>query len=412
VLQWYRRLFSRRFEGYLRLEELDGHLEELRAYLLTVIEHRQGVGSVKKEKGKKMEGKRKNDDHIICNESPAKKIKKPVRVWIDGCFDMMHFGHANALRQAREMGDVLVVGVHNDEEVLKNKGPPVMNEEERYAAVAACKWVDEVVKNAPYTTQLETLEEYNIDFVVHGDDITTNADGTDCYHLVKQAGKFRECKRTQGISTTELVGRMLLCSKTHLQPLKTDSRLGAVKSDELAPFSKGTAISHFLPTSKKIVQFSEGREPKEGDRVVYVNGAFDLFHIGHIEFLKRAKAEGDYLLVGVLDDQVVNRVKGSNFPIMNLHERVLGVLSCRFVDEVIIGAPFSVTKDVLEKVYKISTVVHGGTEIDLDVDGSDPYELPKKLGIFKKIENPGSSLTSKDLIKRILDNRVKYEEPI
>jgi len=53
------------------------------------------------------------------------------RVWVDGCFDMMHFGHANALRQAKEMCDVLVVGVHSDAEILKNKGPTAMNEEER-----------------------------------------------------------------------------------------------------------------------------------------------------------------------------------------------------------------------------------------------------------------------------------------
>lgn len=45
---------------------------------------------------------------------------------------MMHFGHANALRQAKAMGDYLVVGVHSDEEIKKNKGPPVMNERERY----------------------------------------------------------------------------------------------------------------------------------------------------------------------------------------------------------------------------------------------------------------------------------------
>lgn len=42
---------------------------------------------------------------------------------------MMHYGHANALRQAKEMGDILVVGVHSDVEIEKNKGPTVMKEE-------------------------------------------------------------------------------------------------------------------------------------------------------------------------------------------------------------------------------------------------------------------------------------------
>lgn len=53
------------------------------------------------------------------------------RIWVDGCFDMMHYGHANALRQAKMMGDYLVVGVHSDAEIAKNKGPTVMKEDER-----------------------------------------------------------------------------------------------------------------------------------------------------------------------------------------------------------------------------------------------------------------------------------------
>jgi len=48
---------------------------------------------------------------------------------------MMHFGHANSLRQAKEMGDYLIVGVHNDAEIRYNKGPPVMTSEERYKMV-------------------------------------------------------------------------------------------------------------------------------------------------------------------------------------------------------------------------------------------------------------------------------------
>lgn len=59
------------------------------------------------------------------------KKKKKVRVYMDGCFDMMHYGHANALRQARALGDELVVGVVSDEEIKANKGPPVMSMDER-----------------------------------------------------------------------------------------------------------------------------------------------------------------------------------------------------------------------------------------------------------------------------------------
>ena len=41
---------------------------------------------------------------------------------------MVHFGHANSLRQAKAMGDYLIVGVHTDEEITLHKGPPVFNE--------------------------------------------------------------------------------------------------------------------------------------------------------------------------------------------------------------------------------------------------------------------------------------------
>jgi ethanolamine-phosphate cytidylyltransferase len=59
--------------------------------------------------------------------------QRPVRVYMDGCFDMMHYGHCNALRQARALGDELVVGVIGDEEIKANKGPPVTPMHERHA---------------------------------------------------------------------------------------------------------------------------------------------------------------------------------------------------------------------------------------------------------------------------------------
>ena len=60
-----------------------------------------------------------------------------------------------------------------------------------------------------------------------------------------------------------------------------------------------------------------------------------MFHVGHLDFLEKARAQGDYLIVGLHTDPVVNQYKGANYPIMNLHERVLSVLACRviFIDK-------------------------------------------------------------------------------
>ena len=90
---------------------------------------------------------------------------------------MVHYGHANSLRQAKAMGDYLIVGIHTDSEITKNKGPPVFSQEERYKMVRAIKWVDEVIEAAPYVTTVEELDEYSCDFCVHGNDITMTADG-------------------------------------------------------------------------------------------------------------------------------------------------------------------------------------------------------------------------------------------
>ena len=137
-------------------------------------------------------------------------------------------------------------------------------------------------------------------------------------------------------------------------------------------------------------------------------GAFDLFHVGHLDFLEKAKAEGDYLIVGLHTDPVVNHYKGANYPIMNLHERVLSVLACRYVSEVVIGAPYSVTKEMMDH-FKVDLVCHGGTHVADDVDSSDPYAEPKRRNKFKLIDS-GNSMTTEQLVQRIISNRLSFEE--
>jgi ethanolamine-phosphate cytidylyltransferase len=64
--------------------------------------------------------------------------------------------------------------------------------------------------------------------------------------------------------------------------------------------------------------------------------------------LQNAKALGDYLIVGLHDDETINSFKGANYPVLSLQERVLNVLAMRYVDEVIIGAPWKVTENLIK----------------------------------------------------------------
>ncbi|GJN09574.1 hypothetical protein PR202_ga27613 [Eleusine coracana subsp. coracana] len=194
---------------------------------------------------------------------------------MDGCFDLMHYGHANALRQAKLLGDQLIVGVVSDEEIVANKGPPVLSMEE-----SGLKWVDEVIPNAPYEITEDFMNslfnKYNIDYIIHGDDPCLLPDGTDAYALAKKVGRYKQIKRTEGVSSTDIVGRILLTFK------QKDHETGAGSCDELK--------SSFARCSC----------------VVYIDGAFDLFHAGHVEILRSARQLGDFLLVGIHDDQAIS----------------------------------------------------------------------------------------------------------
>ena len=71
-----------------------------------------------------------------------------------------------------------------------------------------------------------------------------------------------------------------------------------------------------------------------GGRVGYAGGAFDLFHIGHLNILKHARSECDYLIAGVVSDEMLLATKGS-LPVVPLSERLEIVRSVVYVDEAI-----------------------------------------------------------------------------
>jgi len=317
--------------------------------------------------------------------------------------------------------------------------------------VEGCKFVDEVVPNCPYIMTSEYLEfifeKYGVDYVVHGDDPCV-VDGKDVYESAKRRGRYRSIPRTEGVSTTDIVGRMLLMTKDHhlkgriransagsvsvsgmgnsSSSIQVDGNLDDDSDNEIhnenadddAVSSAGEIgvlgrQSKFLTTSMMLRLFSAGvKPPKDGMKVIYVDGAWDMFHCGHVEFLKEALKRGDYLIVGIHGDSVVNKRRGGNLPLMNLHERVLSVLGCKYINDVLIDAPLEISPDMIASL-KITEVVHG-TESD-DISGETSlgyrYRYPKEMGILASIKSP-STFTLGNIVSRIQNKQTELQAKI
>lgn len=128
-------------------------------------------------------------------------------VFTNGCFDLLHRGHVEYLAAARELGDVLVVGVNDDGSVRRLKGPdrPVNPVEDRCAVLAGLESVDYVV---PFSTDtpVPLVERLRPDVYVKGGDYDLES-LPEARVVAGYGGKVRLLPYLPGRSTTELVQR-------------------------------------------------------------------------------------------------------------------------------------------------------------------------------------------------------------
>ena len=130
---------------------------------------------------------------------------------------------------------------------------------------------------------------------------------------------------------------------------------------------------------------------------VYADMVADLFHWGHVNFLRVAKSYGDVLVIGVHDDKDVETYKRR--PVLTMTERIKVVESCKYVNEVIPYAPITITKDYLDRNY---------IDIVVTVDNRPPsqlklmYEIPLKYNMLKLVKYT-EEISTTDIIKRIKD---------
>ena len=125
--------------------------------------------------------------------------------------DLFHSGHVEFFKKARAFGDYLLVGIHADEVLISHdykKGKPILTMEERVNIVGACRFVDEVLPNAPFIIDRPWIDEHNIEIVVRGDDMLQER--LEYFYSVPIAmGIFRTVPYTEGISTTEIIRRVI-----------------------------------------------------------------------------------------------------------------------------------------------------------------------------------------------------------
>ena len=139
--------------------------------------------------------------------APLKKMGKKV-VFTNGCFDILHVGHVRYLRQAKALGDVLVIGLNRDRSVkhLKGSGRPVTNETERAEVISALDAVDYIVLFGERTPD-KLIHVIRPDFLVKGGD-WKKEDIVGASFVESYGGKVLPLRFVKGYSTTNLIERI------------------------------------------------------------------------------------------------------------------------------------------------------------------------------------------------------------
>ncbi len=145
---------------------------------------------------------------IDWQEIPVIKALEQSIVFTNGCFDIIHAGHVQYLEQAKQLGDILVVGLNSDESVKRLKGSsrPINSEGNRALVLAALQSVDYVIifeEDTPY----ELIEAIQPDVLVKGGD-WKEADIVGSDIVKAKGGKVISLPFREGLSTTNIIDKL------------------------------------------------------------------------------------------------------------------------------------------------------------------------------------------------------------
>jgi len=158
-----------------------------------------------------------------------------------------------------------------------------------------------------------------------------------------------------------------------------------------------------VSTSKKILSLDELKEVvsnwhSSGEKIVFTNGCFDIIHLGHIDYLEKARNLGDKLIVALNTDKSVKKLKGNTRPVVDEYARTRMMASLEFVDAVTLfdeDTPLELITEILpdilvkgsdyltENIVGANIVMNNGGKVET-VDLVDGYSTSS---IIDKIKN-------------------------
>ena len=147
---------------------------------------------------------------------------------------------------------------------------------------------------------------------------------------------------------------------------------------------------------KDAAQFCEDLR-RQGNKIVFTNGCFDILHAGHVRYLTTAKSFGDVLIVGLNTDESVRRLKGANRPINNQNDRAEVLLGLKAVDHVIFFGEH--TAEALIAEVKPDVYVKGG---DYTLDTLPEARIVAQCGGRVELVNLVAGRSTTNIVEKIL----------
>jgi rfaE bifunctional protein nucleotidyltransferase chain/domain len=146
----------------------------------------------------------------------------------------------------------------------------------------------------------------------------------------------------------------------------------------------------------KDLKFRVNEWQDHGLKIVFTNGCFDILHLGHIDYLEKARQEGDKLVIGLNTDKSVSRLKGKGRPVLNEKTRGRILAALEFVDAVTYfdqQTPYELIKEIIPDIlvkgkdYKVEEIVgydvvttNGGKVVTIElVAGYSTTDIIEKI---------------------------------